>query len=275
MPTTQEETFRFTDISPILKAPVKKANTTVAVEDSAIDGLLLEEDSRNRVIILNGVLQWKVTTLDDDLKKCIQDTNQRTTSLDLLVRRNRSRLTKKKDWFSTGCSVVGERRSICEAEWCTVYGRPLSRHSQRYPDRTASTHCLSLVRSHSCAERRWMSVISLGDGEDFHVSAPRLFIKCRNGSRLEVVEEFVMLDGTSGAHLSLPVCEIELDENAELFHHYVQLDGPSGYHMKTTLVRQSTKSNYHLVESTIGGQLSRHDLDIEQVGWSMKVPSLM
>ena len=89
MPTTQEEAFRFTDISPILKAPVKKANTTVAVEGSAVDGLLLEKDSRNRVVILDGVLQQKITTLDDDLKECIQDTNQTSTSLDLLVRQNR------------------------------------------------------------------------------------------------------------------------------------------------------------------------------------------
>ena len=120
-----------------------------------------------------------------------------------------------------------------------------------------------------------MSAILLGDDEDFHVSAPRLFIKCRSGSRLEIVEEFVMLGSASGSHLSLPVCEIELDENAELFHHYVQLDGPSGYHMKTTLVHQSSKSSYHLVESTIGGQLSRHDLDIEQVGSCRKVLSVM
>lgn len=97
------------------------------------------------------------------------------------------------------------------------------------------------------------------------VSSPRLFVKCESGSRIEIIEEFMTRNTSSSSHLEMPVCEIELEEGSELVHQYAQLDGPAAFHMKTTLVKQSAKSKYSLVEANIGGKLSRHDLVIDQV----------
>lgn len=105
----------------------------------------------------------------------------------------------------------------------------------------------------------------LGDASSLSVSTPRLFIKCEKQSRLEIVEEFVTLNDAPSLHLTLPVLEIELAENAELDHHYVQLTGSAAYHLKTTLVKQATQSRYRFVESSVGGRLTRHDLNIDQV----------
>ena len=109
----------------------------------------------------------------------------------------------------------------------------------------------------------------LGEKDETSLNAPRLFIKCDAGSKIEIVEEFMTL-GTSSDHLSMPVCEIDLREDAELVHHYTQLDGPAACHMKTTLIRQAARSKYSLVECSVGARLSRHDLGIDQVCWFLR-----
>lgn len=107
--------------------------------------------------------------------------------------------------------------------------------------------------------------LTAGSKDGVRVSAPRLYIQCGANSKAEIVEEFMSLKADSSSHLSIPVCEIELQEHAELDHHYVQLDGKDAMHMKMTFIEQSSKSGYRLVESSIGGLLSRHDLYIYQV----------
>lgn len=71
-------------------------------------------------------------------------------------------------------------------------------------------------------------------------------------------------DGTS-KHLTLPIVEIIVGDDAHVVHKYAQLEGQDSIHMKGTLVSQGSRSNYQLTEASIGGRLSRHDVGILQV----------
>ncbi len=97
-------------------------------------------------------------------------------------------------------------------------------------------------------------------------SAPRLLVFLEAGSTATIIEEFVSLPGTGGAHASFSVTEIELDDRASLEHKYVELDGDKAVTLKSTLVSQGKESTYSLTEVRLGGELSRHDVGIVQLG---------
>lgn len=111
------------------------------------------------------------------------------------------------------------------------------------------------------------------------VAMPRLLAVLEKGAVADIVEEFA---GPAAAAPLAPadaktadsslnyftdaVAEFELDDSAVLKHSYVQLESTGVAHMKATLVNQGRKSSYSLTEARVGGTLSRHDLNIEQLG---------
>ena len=72
--------------------------------------------------------------------------------------------------------------------------------------------------------------------------------------------------GSNGSHASFSVAEIELDDTASLTHKFVELDGNNAINIKSTLVSQGKESTYSLTEVRLGGELTRHDVGIVQLG---------
>jgi Fe-S cluster assembly protein SufD len=94
-----------------------------------------------------------------------------------------------------------------------------------------------------------------------------------DGAKAHIVEEFagpVAAAASPITHFTNSVAEFELNDAASLKHSYVQLEAGGTAHMKCTLVDQGRGSSYSLTEVRVGGSLSRHDLNIEQVGEATK-----
>jgi len=112
------------------------------------------------------------------------------------------------------------------------------------------------------------SGVSTSSGEtNLSASAPRTLIVLEEGAVAEIIEEFAptAAEGDS-SYLCTAVAEIELDDRASLKHSYVEIESSDAFHLKSTLVNQGTESNYSLVEARVGGQLTRHDVGIDQLG---------
>jgi hypothetical protein len=103
-----------------------------------------------------------------------------------------------------------------------------------------------------------------GEGRALSASAPRLLIALSKGAQVEVIEEFV--SATGGEHAVFAVAEVVLDTEAMLKHGYVQREAAGSVHFKSTLVDQAEGSCYSLVETRVGGGLSRHDVGVAQGG---------
>lgn len=84
MPTTREESFRFTDVSPIINSEPRKANDVLSVEAGDEKEVSFSPDERNRVVVFNGRIQWNLSQLDADLKEVVSDASQ-ISSLGRLV----------------------------------------------------------------------------------------------------------------------------------------------------------------------------------------------
>jgi hypothetical protein len=58
-------------------------------------------------------------------------------------------------------------------------------------------------------------------------------------------------------------------QGSSLRHGYVQLESLGTAHIKSTVIRQHARSQYALTEACIGGDLARHDVDVQQVPYAI------
>ena len=92
------------------------------------------------------------------------------------------------------------------------------------------------------------------------VSHPRCLLIAESGSSLTLIEDHVSLQGA--AYLRNSVTEIVLAEQATLQHIRVQRDGTQAFHFANTTVSLGRASHYRSVGVDMGAQLSRHHLDV-------------
>ena len=94
------------------------------------------------------------------------------------------------------------------------------------------------------------------------ITQPRAWIVAERNCQLTIVEEY---DGMA-QYLSNSVTEVFLGENAQINHTRLQQEAPDAYHIGKTAVSQQRDSRYTLTEINLGGKLSRHSPQVDQVG---------
>ena len=102
------------------------------------------------------------------------------------------------------------------------------------------------------------------------ISQPRCLLVAKTGSEVTLVEEFIN-SGTEKEqnqeiYLNNAVTEIWVDENAGVNHTRIERDSVEAFHIGKTAVTQARNSRYTCNAITLGGKLSRHNLEILQTG---------
>lgn len=90
---------------------------------------------------------------------------------------------------------------------------------------------------------------SNGGGPILNASVPRLLVNLAAGAITEIVEEHVSATA-DGAHVSMPVAEVVLAENAVLKHGYVNREAQGASHFKATLVTQVSRGRMEVAVSS-------------------------
>jgi Fe-S cluster assembly protein SufD len=90
------------------------------------------------------------------------------------------------------------------------------------------------------------------------VTAQRNLVVVERGASARVVEHFVSL--ADGEYLVNAVTEVELGDNAELTHYQVQRQGRRAFHLAAIGARQARDSRYHGFAAAVGGRISRNDV---------------
>src|SRR5690606_7067413 len=93
---------------------------------------------------------------------------------------------------------------------------------------------------------------------------PRVIVIAEPGSRGALVETFLAQGGAK--HLTNAVAEVALGEGARLDHTRVVLGTDRAYHLAHLAVRQDRGSAYGSHVVTLGGALSRLELDVTLAG---------
>jgi len=106
---------------------------------------------------------------------------------------------------------------------------------------------------------------------DRTISQPRCLVVAKTGSELTIIEEFINSrnrgeDQDGEIYFNNAVTEIWVEENAGVNHTRVQRDSDRAFHIGKTAVTQGRNSRYSSNAITLGGKLSRHNLEILQTG---------
>ena len=89
-------------------------------------------------------------------------------------------------------------------------------------------------------------------------SYPRCLVIAESGSAVTVVEDFVALQ--NDAYFTNAVTEMALAGNAEVRHVRVQRDSAEAFHFANCAVSLAHASRYHSVSVALGARISRHNL---------------
>ena len=87
---------------------------------------------------------------------------------------------------------------------------------------------------------------------------PRVAIQMGEGSSGTLIESHLSL--SDATHMSVPVVEIRMGENASLAHYRYQDDGENSYHFATTRVSQDAGSSYRSTSFSVGSSIGRNDV---------------
>ena len=107
-------------------------------------------------------------------------------------------------------------------------------------------------------------------GESATISQPRVLVVAESNSQVVLIEEYTnhrdTEDTEEEVYFTNGVTEIWVQENAQVTHNRVVREGAAAFHIGKTAVTQARSSRYNCNAVTVGGKISRHNLEILQTG---------
>ncbi|HEY9301015.1 MAG TPA: Fe-S cluster assembly protein SufD, partial [Phormidium sp.] len=101
-------------------------------------------------------------------------------------------------------------------------------------------------------------------GETPILAQPHCLVIAESGSSVSIVEDFAVLGNV--ATFTNAVTQIWLGENAAVNHIRLQREGREAIHVGRSAIAQSRDSRYTCNAITVGGKISRHNLEVLQTG---------
>ena len=237
LPTTRDEAWRFTDISPLLQwdLQVPAEDLSSELSDRAIAPWRLPEASGCCLVFVNGTWQPQLSNVET-LPKGVE-----VGSLSQLPERYQSQAQNYLGKLAAGPDVFAALNIAGMADVAVVW-------ANRNAIAEQPIHLLFLATPEAKPT----------------LNLPRCLIVAESGSALTVVEEYRAV--TPGAYFTNAIAEIWLDENAQLNHTRLQREDSGAIHIGTTTVAQARDSRYTSNTINLGATIDRHNLHTLQQG---------
>jgi len=236
VPTTRDEDWRFTDLTPLYKTRFQPALRPVDVEASALDGSFIPE-AASRLVFVDGAYSpaHSSTPAEDGVT---------VTSLGSALREQDQRIR----------SQIGRLADF--------HGDPFAAAN------TAWLRDGALVAiERNRAANRPVHLLFVSASPDTVVN-PRVLVVAEAGARCTVIEDFISLHVEAG--LTNGVTEIAVGDDAQVRHIRQQRESASAFHIATSAVRVGRNGQYHGITLTLGARISRYNLNVTQAGEGME-----
>lgn len=234
IPTKRDEEWRFTDLSPLLQFQFQKPE--IGITEAEISDFILPE-APIRLVFLNGIFSPNLSSVTELPKGLI------VSNLAQLPINHRSKTEKylaKKEGINdvfTALNTAGLTDvAVVWAEKNTVVQTPI--------------HLL---------------FISL-ENEEATISQPRCLVVAESGSDITLIEEYTNRSDQKAVYFSNAVMEIFVEQNAQISHTRIQRESTAAFHIGKTAISQERDSRYTCNAISIGAKLSRHNLEVLQLG---------
>ncbi len=231
VPTTRDEEWRFTDISPLAKLSFQPLHGASTVKTADVERFYLDE-AAVRLVFVDGAYMPQFSTSPN-----------RARGFGLVVTD-----------LSTAISTHG-----------VAIEPHLGRHAGFEHNlftalNTAFLHDGALVVvPRETAAREPVHVLFISTQPEV-ASHPRCLLIAESGSSVTFVEDYITLH--EGAYVTNAVTEIALGDNAEVNHIRVQRDSINAFHIANCAVSLAHASRYRSVSVALGARISRYDLNV-------------
>lgn len=235
VPNTREEEWRFTDLSPLKQVDFNNVKTIHKL--SLQDDFALPEVS-GRLVFVNGVYSPDLSNTEN------LPTGLIVGNLDVLPG-----------------EVIQEY--LAQAEGAKEVFTALN---------TAALNDVAVVwvAKNVVVETPIHLLFVSVSGESATISQPRVLVVAESSSQVVLIEEYTnhrdTEDTEEEVYFTNGVTEIWVHENAQVTHNRVVREGAAAFHIGKTAVTQARYSRYNCNAVTVGGKISRHNLEILQSG---------
>jgi Fe-S cluster assembly protein SufD len=226
VPTTRDEDWRFTDISPLTKLSFQPAQSLPQLASATVEQWAIPEAAA-RLVFVDGICapQYSFNRAGLTVENLASGVIQHGAAVQAHLGRHagfeRSAFTALNTAFLHDGALIVAPRDLVLA---------------------APVHLLFIgTRKHAA-------------------SYPRCLVIADSGSTLTVVEDFVALQDE--AYFTNAVTEMALAGNAQVHHVRVQRDGAAAFHIANCAVSLACASRYRSVSVALGARISRHNLDV-------------
>lgn len=226
VPTTRDEEWRFTDISPLTKLTFQPAQDLAQLSAASIERWAIPE-AASRLVFVDGIFAPQLSF------------NHAALALENLA--------------------AGAQRQDAAVQ--SHLGRYAAFESNIFTAlNTAFLHDGALIvvpRGVAVAAPIHLLHVATRKGA---ASYPRCLVVAGSGSAITLIEDFVSLQDE--AYFTNAVAEVVLAANAQMHHLRVQRDGATAFHFANCAVSLGQASRYHAVSVALGARISRHNLGV-------------
>ncbi|WP_414582037.1 Fe-S cluster assembly protein SufD [Scytonema sp. PCC 10023] len=247
LPTNRDEEWRFTDLSSLRKVQFNVETRQVASVQK--DTLLLPEAANSRLVFVNGVYAPELSAVAD-LPDGIVVSN--LTNLPVETRHGASLQSRVQEY-------------LAQTEGAHEVFTALNT--------SGMTDVAVVWVAKNVVVETPIHLVFVAAGESPSISLPRCLVVAETGSSVTLVEEYTNRKDAKNAkeeekrvYFTNAVTEIWVEENAQVSHTRLEEEGAEGFHIGKTAVSQARYSRYTCHAITLGGKLSRHNLEILQTG---------
>ncbi|HYE72777.1 MAG TPA: SufD family Fe-S cluster assembly protein, partial [Blastocatellia bacterium] len=106
-----------------------------------------------------------------------------------------------------------------------------------------------------------IQLVFISTSSEPFVSHPRILIVAESGAVATVIESYVTIH--EGVYFTNSVTEVIARQGATIQHYRLQRESDSAFHIATTQVHQERDSNYTSYAISLGAELSRHNLNVK------------
>jgi Fe-S cluster assembly protein SufD len=232
VPTTRDEDWRFTDLSPLYQSSFESVARRAAI-DLQTFGQYTVPEAGARLVFVDGVYTPELSVAFSEAGVEVSSLVREANGHEFVVRDSLAQIADfQTDVFTAVNTAWLHDAAVVRLGRDTVAERPV--------------HLLFISSTASAA------------------AYPRVVVVVGRGSRCTVIEDYVSLH--AGAGLTNAVCEIDIGEGAQVRHARLQRESGAAFHIGTCAVRCARDARYAGVNIATGARISRVNHNVLQAG---------
>lgn len=230
-PTVRDEEWKYTNLAELVSEEFKTSGNA-QVDAGKISELFSNTESENRVVFINGIFSAELTNL--------------------------SALPEDARVLSLNKALVDERFGAIVKENLGKFVGAETNGFTALNTAFLNEGVFVFIPKNTKIETP-IHLAFVADGET--ASFPHVLLVAERGSEATLIESYLRTGETR--YFTDSVVEISLADDAKLKHLRVQRESHAAFHVGTTAVSLSRAGFYDSTNITLGGKLSRHDINVK------------